>query len=267
MQQSLNSYYNNYHLDNFIFFSCSLYLIGIAQVRYTTFLQRTKEKNRMHLLVIDDNKELVYALQILLKASGYHVNVAHNSQEARHAIEIKKYDLIVLDWMLPDGNGIDLLLQLRREHLTTPILFFSSKNAVEEKVEALDKGADDYLEKPFSNIELLARIRALLRRESGQKQTLITLGMLRVDSASRQVWVNDEPIKLSLKEFELLELLVRNPNTVLTRYQISEHLSRDFDQLGGSNIVDAHIKNLRKKLHADELIETVRGVGYKLALF
>ena len=218
----------------------------------------------MHLLVIDDNEELVYALKTLLKTSGYHVDVAHNCQEGKNAIDTKKYDLIVLDWMLPDGNGIDLLLHIRREHLTTPILFFSSKNEVEEKVEALDKGADDYLEKTFSNIELLARIRALLRRESGQKQSIITVGIVRVDSASHQVWVNDEPIKLSLKEFELLELLVLNPNTVLTRYQISEHLSRDFDQLGGSNIVDAHIKNLRKKLNADELIETVRGVGYKL---
>jgi DNA-binding response OmpR family regulator len=218
----------------------------------------------MHLLVIDDNEELVYALQILLKTSGYHVDVAKNCQEGKSALHTKKYDLILLDWMLPDGNGIDVLLKVRREHLTIPILFFSSKNAVEEKVETLDKGADDYLEKPFSNIELLARIRALLRRESSQKQSIITLGVLRVDSASRQVWINDEPIKLSFKEFELLELLVLNPNTVLTRYQIFEHLSRDFDQLSSSNIVDAHIKNLRKKLNADELIETVRGVGYKL---
>jgi len=264
MQQSLNDYYNNYHVDNIILRSLSLYLIRLWQVRYITFLKHTGEENRMHLLIIDDNEALLYALQTLLKSSGYHVDVAKSSQEGKNAIDTKKYDLILLDWMLPDGNGIDLLLQVRREHLTTPILFFSSKNAVEEKVEALDKGADDYLEKPFSNIELLARIRALLRRESGQKQSVITLGILRIDSASRQVWINDEPIKLSLKEFELLELLVLNPNTVLTRYQISEHLSRDFDQLSSSNIVDAHIKNLRKKLNADELIETVRGVGYKL---
>lgn len=166
---------------------------------------------------------------------------------------------------MPDGNGVDLLADLRRENISTPVLFFSSKKEVEDKVIALDCGADDYLEKPFSNIELLARIRALLRRESVQKQTLLQIGELTIDFSSRSVLVLNEPVKLSSKEFELLELLVLNANTVLTRYQISEHLSRDFDHLTASNIVDAHIKNLRKKLNADDLIQTVRGVGYMIA--
>lgn len=219
----------------------------------------------MHLLIIDDNEELLYALQQLLKNAHYHVDIAKTLSEGEERISQKKYDLILLDWMLPDGNGIDLLMQLRREKLVTPILLFSSKKEVEDKVEALDGGADDYLQKPFSNIELLARIRALLRRESAQKQTQLTLGKLSIDFSSRSVLVDDVPIKLSAKEFELLEFLVLNANTVLTRYQISEHLSRDFDQTTASNIVDAHIKNLRKKLNADELIETVRGVGYRIA--
>ncbi|MCL4432098.1 MAG: response regulator transcription factor [Epsilonproteobacteria bacterium] len=177
----------------------------------------------------------------------------------------KKYDLILLDWILPDGNGIDLLIRLRLEKLQAPILLFSSKKEIEDKVEALDGGADDYLEKPFSNIELLARIRALLRRESVQKQTHIQLGKLSIDFSSRSVQIRGVPVKLSAKEFELLEFLILNANTVLTRYQISEHLSRDFDHIAASNIVDAHIKNLRKKLDADELIQTVRGVGYMIA--
>jgi DNA-binding response OmpR family regulator len=219
----------------------------------------------MYILIIDDNEELLYALEQLLKDTNYHVDVAKTLYEAEYSISQKKYDLILLDWMLPDGNGVDLLADLRRENISTPVLFFSSKKEVEDKVIALDCGADDYLEKPFSNIELLARIRALLRRESVQKQTLLQIGELTIDFSSRSVLVLNEPVKLSSKEFELLELLVLNANTVLTRYQISEHLSRDFDHLTASNIVDAHIKNLRKKLNADDLIQTVRGVGYMIA--
>ncbi|MDP3586712.1 MAG: response regulator transcription factor [Sulfuricurvum sp.] len=219
----------------------------------------------MHLLIIDDNEELLYALQQLLRDAQYHVDVATTMLEGANNIDQKKYDLILLDWILPDGTGIELLTRLRHEKIRTPVLLFSSKKEVEDKVEALDGGADDYLEKPFSNIELLARIRALLRRESSQKQTLMQLGSLTIDFSSRSVLINDKPAKLSAKEFELLELLILNANTVLTRYQISEHLSRDFDHLSASNIVDAHIKNLRKKLNADELIQTVRGVGYMIA--
>lgn len=219
----------------------------------------------MHILIIDDNEELLYALQQLLRDAHYHVDIAKTLREGDERIGEKKYDLILLDWMLPDGSGIDLLIRLRREKIRTPILLFSSKKEVEDKVEALDGGADDYLEKPFSNIELLARIRALLRRESVQKQTQVQVGNLKIDFSSRSVLIDSLPAKLSAKEFELLELLILNANTVLTRYQISEHLSRDFDHVSASNIVDAHIKNLRKKLDADELIQTVRGVGYMIA--
>lgn len=220
----------------------------------------------MHLLIIDDNEELLYALQHLLKDAHYHVDIATTLDKGTDAINAKKYDLILLDWMLPDGSGIDLLIRLRQEKIRTPILLFSSKKEVENKVEALDGGADDYLEKPFSNIELLARIRALLRRESNQKQSCIQIGKLKIDFSSRSVLVNDIDSMLSAKEFELLELLILNANTVLTRYQISEHLSRDFDHLSASNIVDAHIKNLRKKLDTDDLIQTIRGVGYMIAI-
>lgn len=218
----------------------------------------------MYILIIDDNEELLYALEQLLKNTNYHVDIAKNIHDGEYNIYEKKYDLILLDWMLPDGSGVDLLSRLRHDNIRTPVLLFSSKKEIEEKVEALDCGADDYLEKPFSNIELLARIRALLRRESVQKQTQLQIGELTIDFSSRSVLILNEPIKLSTKEFELLELLVLNANTVLTRYQISEHLSRDFDHLTASNIVDAHIKNLRKKLNNDDLIQTVRGVGYMI---
>lgn len=218
----------------------------------------------VHIIIIDDNEELLYVLQKLLKDAQYHVDTAVNLEAGSKSLSEKKYDLILLDWMLPDGSGVEFLKDLRLKKLQTPVLLFSSKNQVEDKVEALDVGADDYLEKPFSNIELLARIRALLRRESTQKQTILHVGNITVDFSSRSVFVDKIPVKLSTKEFELLELLILNANTVLTRYQISEHLSRDFDHISSSNIVDAHIKNLRKKLNADELIQTVRGVGYMI---
>ncbi len=218
----------------------------------------------MYILIIDDNEELLYALEQLLKDTNYHVDVAKNIHDGEYSIYEKKYDLILLDWILPDGSGVDLLSRIRHDNIRTPVLLFSSKKDIEEKVEALDCGADDYLDKPFSNIELLARIRALLRRESVQKQTQLQIGELTIDFSSRSVLVLNESVKLSSKEFELLELLVLNANTVLTRYQISEHLSRDFDHLTASNIVDAHVKNLRKKLNADDLIQTVRGVGYMI---
>lgn len=219
----------------------------------------------VYLLIVDDNEELLYALKQLLKDAHYYVDIAKTLSEAKESVNQKKYDLILLDWILPDGNGPDLLVWLRREKVLTPVLLFSSKKEVEDKVEALDAGADDYLEKPFSNIELLARIRALLRRESAQKQTHFILGKLSIDFSSRNVQMDNVSVKLSAKEFELLELLVLNINTVLTRYQIAEHLSRDFDQTAISNIVDAHIKNLRKKLGTDELIQTIRGVGYMIS--
>ena len=216
----------------------------------------------MHLLVIDDNQELQFSLEKVLKEAGYTINQAISIKEAQKQLEERTYDLILLDWMLPDGSGVDFLKQIRQDGLKTPVLLFSSKNEVIEKVEALDAGADDYLEKPFSNIELLARIRALLRRESPQKQSIITIGPMKIDTIERRVTVDENPIDLSTKEFELLEFLARNSNVVLTRYQLLEHINRDFETMTSSNIVDAHIKNLRKKLGKPELIETVRGVGY-----
>ncbi|RUM45963.1 MAG: DNA-binding response regulator [Hydrogenimonas sp.] len=216
----------------------------------------------MYLLIIEDNQALQFGLKQLLEEAGYKVYAATSIKEAETSLSERIYDLILLDWMLPDGSGVAFLKEIRHNGLSTPILLFSSKHDVLDKVEALDSGADDYLEKPFSNIELLARIRALLRREAPQKQSIITIGPLQIDTTKRTVQVDGEPITLSAKEFELLEFLARNSNIVLTRYQLLEHINRDFDTMTGSNIVDAHIKNLRKKLKRPELIETVRGVGY-----
>ena len=217
----------------------------------------------MHILLVDDNKELSFGLKKLLIEAKYQVDCAFDLKEAQNYVDEKSYDLIILDWMLPDGSGVAFLKQNRDNNLTTSVLLLSSKSEDIEKAEALDAGADDYMQKPFSNIELLARIRAILRREGIQRQTIISIKNLQVDLSKREVLVDGESIKLSNKEFELLEFLLLNTNIVLTRYQISEHLNRDFNSLKTSNIVDAHIKNLRKKLEsASEIIETVRGVGF-----
>ncbi len=219
----------------------------------------------MHILVIDDNSETLFGLKKLLEDAKYNVCGASSLAEAKDFLESQNFDLIILDWILPDGSGLEFLKRERDKSLNTPVLMLSTKSEAVEKAEALDCGADDYLQKPFSHVELKARLRALLRRESNQKRSRIEIDNLAVDLVSREVFVNQKSIKLSKKEFELLEFLVLNQNVILTRYQISDHLIRDFDSLKSSNLVDAHIKNLRKKLgSASKLIETVRGVGFTI---
>jgi DNA-binding response OmpR family regulator len=219
----------------------------------------------MKILIIDDNQEILFGLEKLLNEANFNTHTASNIKEGKEAIESYEYNLIILDWMLPDGSGVDFLAQIRKEFYSTSVLLLSSKSEIEDKVEALDSGADDYLQKPFSNIELLARIRALLRRESAYKKSTIEIANLKVDLATHQVEVDNTPIELTKKEFELLELLILNQHVVLTRYQINDHINQDFDTLKSSNLVDVHIKNLRKKLGmASKLIETVRGVGFRI---
>jgi len=219
----------------------------------------------MNILIIDDNQEILFGLEKLLNEAHFTTITAPNLQKAKEALEKQEYDLIILDWMLPDGSGVEFLAQMRKEFYSTSVLLLSSKAEIDEKVEALDAGADDYLQKPFSNIELLARIRALLRRESAYKKSLIEIGNFKVDLATHEVYIEQKKIELTKKEFSLLELLLLNQHVVLTRYQINDHLNHDFDALKSSNLVDVHIKNLRKKLSlASITIETVRGVGFRI---
>ena len=219
----------------------------------------------MKILIIDDNQEILFGLKKLLTEAHFNTYTASNLKEGKEALKYFEYDLIILDWILPDGSGVDFLAKIRKEFYTTPVLLLSSKSEINDKVEALDSGADDYLSKPFSNIELLARIRALLRRESAYKKSIIEINELKIDLASHQVSVENNPIELTKKEFELLELLILNQHIVLTRYQINDHINHDFNSLKSSNLVDVHIKNLRKKLGVvSYLIETVRGVGFRI---
>ena len=216
----------------------------------------------MYILIVEDEKQVAKQLKELLEHEKYRCDVAYNYKDSLDLIDNKRYDIVLLDWNLPDGDGLSLLSLMREEGMMTPVLMLSANSHIDDRVTILDAGGDDYLCKPYSNIELLARIRALLRREIPQKESIISRGRLRLDTNGREVTVDDEPVKLSLSEFDLLEILLQNKNIVLTRYQLNEHLCHDYSSLRQSNIVDVHIKNLRKKLDIDDLISTVRGVGY-----
>ena len=218
----------------------------------------------MNLLIVEDERSVARQLMQLLQKEKYRCDVAYNYRDALSFIDEKQYDLILLDWNLPDGDGLSLLSLLREEGMITPVLMLSANTEINDRVTILDAGGDDYLCKPYSHIELLARIRALLRRETAQKNTLLSSGDLSLDTSSREVSVNGDPVKLSLSEFDLLELLLQNKNIVLTRYQLNEHLCQDYNSLKQSNLVDVHIKNLRKKIGVDDCIMTVRGVGYRI---
>jgi len=218
----------------------------------------------MNILIVEDEKAVADQLQQLLQQERYRCDIAYNYRDAIELIDQKRYDLILLDWNLPDGDGLSLLSLMREEETNTPVMMLSANTQIDDRVKVLDAGGDDYLCKPYSNIELLARIRALLRRESPHKNTLLTIDTLVLDTSSREVTVDGLPVKLSLSEFDLLEILLQNKNIVLTRYQLNEHLCRDYNNLKQSNLVDVHIKNLRKKIALDEFITTVRGVGYSI---
>ncbi len=218
----------------------------------------------MHLLIVEDETPVADQLKELLEHEHYRCDIAYNYHDALERIDEKRYDLILLDWNLPDGDGLSLLKWLREEGFVTPVLMLSANTQIDDRVSVLDAGGDDYLCKPYSNIELLARIRALLRRESSQKGTLLSIGELSLDTKNHDVRLRGESIKLSQSEYDLLEILLQNKNIVLTRYQLNEHLCREYEGFKQSNLVDVHIKNLRKKIDLEEFITTVRGVGYTI---
>ncbi|SFV64396.1 Two-component response regulator [hydrothermal vent metagenome] len=218
----------------------------------------------MNILIVEDEEAVANQLKELLEKEKYRCDVAYNYKDALELIDNKRYDLVLLDWNLPDGDGLSLLSLMREEEIITPVLMLSANTQIDDRVKVLDAGGDDYLCKPYSNIELFARIRAMLRRKIAQKSTIISSSRLSLDTNSREVSLNGNLLKLSLSEFDLLELLLQNKNIVLTRYQLNEHLCRDYNSLKQSNIVDVHIKNLRKKIDMEDLITTVRGVGYTI---
>jgi len=218
----------------------------------------------MNILIVEDDKPVAKQLAKLLIAEKYSCDIAFGFKEAQKLIDANAYALILLDWNLGDGDGLVLLQEVRDLEIKTPVLMLSANSEIDDRVAVLDSGADDYLCKPYSSVELLARMRALLRRESSEKKTTITIGNITLDTTSREVFVDKELSPLTTAEFDLLEFFMQNSNQVLTRYQLSEHINKDNYSIKHSNLVDVHIKNLRKKLNKKDFILSVRGVGYKI---
>lgn len=201
-----------------------------------------------------------------LTEEGYAVDVATNGDEVDWMARAVAYDVIVLDVMLPGRDGFEVCQDLRRAGVWSPVLMLTALDDVADRVAGLDSGADDYLTKPFSFGELHARIRALTRRAPGERPTVLEVGTLRLDPASRRVWRADEEITLTTKEFALLETFMRHPGAVLSRYDLLEH-GWDVAYENRSNVVDVYVRYLREKIDRPfglDTIETVRGAGYRL---
>jgi two-component system OmpR family response regulator len=201
-----------------------------------------------------------------LLEEGYAADVASSGEEAVWMAGATQYDVIVLDVMLPGIDGFEVCRRLRGTGIWSPVLMLTARDAVEDRIEGLDTGADDYLTKPFSFAELLARLRALTRRGQVEQPPTLEVGTLRVDPRSRQVWREDNEIELSAKEFALLETLMRRPGHVISRFELLEH-AWDYSYENRSNIIDVYIRYLREKVDRPfgvHSIETVRGAGYRL---
>ncbi len=220
----------------------------------------------MRILVVDDDRRLCGIIKRGLMEEAYAVDAAYDGEEGEYMAEMNSYDLIILDIMMPKKDGIVMCKELRSKGINTPILMLTAKDAVEDRVRGLDAGADDYMVKPFAFNELLARVRALLRREAITKCPEIRLGDLVLNTLTREVRRGDRLIELTTKEYVILEYFMHHPNVVITRTMLEEHAwDYDFDSM--SNLVDVYIRRLRRKLdYGDDesLIQTVRGAGYRL---
>jgi two-component system OmpR family response regulator len=220
----------------------------------------------MRILVVEDEKKMAALIRRGLREEGFSVDVADRGEDALWMAAATDYDGIVLDVMLPGIDGFETCSRLRADGVWSPVLILTARDAVEDRVAGLDGGADDYLVKPFSFAELLARLRALARRGPVDRPTVLEVGDLRLDPATRQVWRGDAEIHLSAKEFALLEAFMRRPGEVLSRYQLLEH-AWDYAYENRSNVIDVYVRYLREKVDRPfgvESIETVRGAGYRL---
>jgi heavy metal response regulator len=221
----------------------------------------------MRILVVEDESSIANFIRQGLSEAGYAVDVASDGQEGLAYALAAEYDVLVLDIMLPYLDGLEVLRETRRQGLKVPTLMLTARDTVDDRVSGLDAGADDYLVKPFAFPELLARIRALLRRPPLQTGTTLIVGDLEMDTVVHQVRRQTRPIELSPREYAVLEYLMRHPNQVLTRTQIGEHVW-NFDFYNESNVVDVYIGYLRRKIDRAgdaPLIHTIRGVGYSIS--
>ena len=220
----------------------------------------------MRILVVDDDRRLCGIIKRGLMEEAYAVDTAYDGEEGEYLAEVNSYDLIILDIMMPKKDGIEVCRTLRDKSINVPILMLTAKDTVEDRVKGLDTGADDYMVKPFAFNELLARVRALLRRDGMIKSPEIRAGNLVLNTLTRELSRGERVIELTTKEYVILEYLMRHPNIVVTRTMIEEH-AWDYDFDSFSNLVDVYIRRLRRKIDADSarsMIQTVRGAGYRM---
>lgn len=220
----------------------------------------------MRILIIEDNHRLSSSLAANLTHEGYSVDTAYDGQEGQDFAEMTAYDLIILDILLPKKDGLEVCRDLRRRRVHTPILLLTARDSIDDRVHGLDCGADDYLMKPFAMRELLARLRALLRRQQPYKSGRMEMGDLIIDPATHTVERDGREIELTPREYALLEYLMYHPNQVVTREMIEQHIW-NYDFECESNVIDVYIRRLRRKIDYPfevKLLTTIRGVGYRL---
>ena len=222
----------------------------------------------MKILIVEDEKTLAYEVEAFLKKAFFICDLAHTARQGLEQIEVNQYDFVLLDLGLPDKDGLVVLEQAKKNNSEAAFIILTARGNIEDRIKGLDLGADDYLPKPFSLLELQSRIQAISRRKFGIKNQSIKLGEFSIDLQKRVVSKEDNEIDLTRKEFDLLSYMLLHKNRVLTRIQLSEHIWGSFvDDDYDSNYIDVHIKNIRKKLGAHgqvDWLETVRGVGYKI---
>src|SRR6195952_5630565 len=225
----------------------------------------------MNVLIVEDEVQLARELEIFLNAANYICEICHNGKTASEKIAVNMYDFILLDLGLPDCDGLDLLKQVKNHNPEASCLILTARSEVNDRIKGLDLGADDYLPKPFSMLELQSRMQAIIRRKFGLKHTTLKLGEFEIDMNDRSISHNGAIISaITKKEYDLIAYMILHKNRTLTRPQLSEHIwgsvvNDDYD----SNYIDVHIKNIRKKLsvHAQpDWLETVRGLGYKIKI-
>jgi DNA-binding response OmpR family regulator len=220
----------------------------------------------MRILVVEDNHRLNHALTSNLVHEGYSVDSAYDGQEGQDLAELTPYDLVILDILLPGKDGLEVCRDLRRRRIPTPILLLTARDSIDDRVKGLDCGADDYLVKPFAIRELLARLRALLRRQFSSQQGQLVIGSLMIDPVTHTVEREERPIDLTPKEFALLEYLMYHPNQVVTREMIEQHIW-NYEIECESNVIDVYVRRLRRKIDDPfvvKVLTTVRGIGYRL---
>jgi two-component system OmpR family response regulator len=220
----------------------------------------------VRILVVDDEPKMAALIARALREDGHAADVAHRGDDALWMAKSAPYDAVVLDVMLPGADGLEVLRRLRDGQIWTPVLLLTARDAVGDRVGGLDAGADDYLTKPFSLAELMARLRAIVRRGPVERPTILQAGDLRLDPAAHRAWRGDVELPLSAREFTLLELLMRNAGSALTRVQLLDG-AWDMAFESRSNIIDVYMRYLREKIDRPfkrKSIETVRGVGYRL---